>query len=62
MPIAKITGQGLAAIGFSVALLWGCVIGERLQRREAFRERERVLREVRLLRHRPALRPHVTAV
>ena len=62
MPIAKITGQGLAAIGFSVALLWGCVIGERLQRRDALRQRERVLREVRLLRHRPPLGPHVTAV
>lgn len=52
MPIAKITGQGLAAIACSVALLWGCVIGENLQRRDAMQERERVVREVRLLQRR----------
>ncbi len=51
MPIAKITGQGLAAIGGSVALLWVCVIGEQVQRRDALHERERVVREVRLLQH-----------
>ena len=46
MPIAKITGQGLAAIGFSVALLWGCVIGERAMVRQACSERARVLRDI----------------
>ena len=30
MAIAKITGQGLAAIACSVALLWACFVGERL--------------------------------
>jgi len=49
MPIAKITGQGLAAIGVSVALLWGCVIGQRSMLREAYSERVRVMREVQLL-------------
>jgi hypothetical protein len=49
MPIAKITGPGLAAIGCSVALLWGCVVGEQWERQNAVRERVRVLREVRRL-------------
>ena len=73
MPIAKITGPGLAAIACSVALLWGCIIGENVQRRDAFHERERVVREVKLLQRRlrsvpvsapsPLLphRPHVAA-
>ena len=47
MPIAKITGQGLAAIALSVGLLWGCVIWERVERQNAIEERARVLREVR---------------
>jgi hypothetical protein len=46
MPIAKITGQGLAAIGFSVALLWGCIIADRVAAREAYAERARVMRVV----------------
>ncbi len=73
MPIARITGPGLAAIAGSVALLWVCIIGEQVQRRDAFQERERVVREVRLLRHQPRSvpvstpspfqhhRPHVAA-
>jgi len=30
MPVAKITGHGLASIAILVALLWSCVIGERV--------------------------------
>ena len=52
MPIAKISGQGLAAIAFSVALLWGCVIGERIERRDALLERQQVLHELQRLQHR----------
>ncbi len=52
MPIAKITGQGLAAIGFSVALLWGCVLGEQAMIRKAYQERSRVMLEVERLQHR----------
>jgi hypothetical protein len=52
MPIAKITRQGLAAIAASVALLWICVIGEQVQRRDALQEREQVVREVKLLQRR----------
>ena len=46
MPIMKITGQGLSAIALSVALLWGCIISERVTARQAFAERAKVLREV----------------
>jgi hypothetical protein len=46
MPTAKITGQGLFAIALSVALLWGCLIGERLMLRNAASRRERVLHQI----------------
>jgi hypothetical protein len=49
MPIARITGQGLAAMAFSVALLWGCVITDGVMERRAYAERARVLHELRLL-------------
>jgi hypothetical protein len=52
MPIAKITGQGLAAMALSVALLWGCVIADSLLERRAFAERARVLHELQLLQQR----------
>ncbi len=51
VPIAKITGQGLAAIGLSVALLWGCVLGEREMVRQAHLERARVMRDVVRVQH-----------
>ena len=46
MPIAKITGQGLLAIAFSVALLWACLIGERAQAQRAQLERARLMHEI----------------
>jgi hypothetical protein len=49
MPIAKITGPGLAAIGISVAMLWGCVISEGMMVDRAFTERARVMHDVQLL-------------
>ena len=73
MPIAKITGQGLAAIAFSVCILWCCVLVEQFRHRNAVTERARVVREVRQMQrqHRsdPASAPspfsrkrlHVTA-
>jgi hypothetical protein len=61
MPIIKITRQGLSAIALSVALLWGCVIGERVAARQAFSERAKVLRDIsrmqRRLRTQPASVP-----
>ena len=46
MPIARITGQGLAAIALSVALLWACFIGERLMLRNAIDQRAQLMREL----------------
>jgi len=53
MPIAKITGQGLIAIACSVALLWGCLISERVMLHRAAAERVRVLREIEDLQKTP---------
>ena len=50
MPIARITGRGLAAIALSVALLWACFIGERLTVRDAIAQRAQFMRELRQLR------------
>jgi len=46
MPIVKITGQGLVAIAFSVASLWGCFIGERLLVRQTLQRQAQVMREL----------------
>ena len=52
MPIAKITGQGLAAIALSVALLWACLIGERVMVRRAFAERTLLIRDLQRMQRR----------
>ena len=57
MPVARITTPGLAAIGVSVLLLWGCLIGERLLIRSAMREEAQVLHEMHLLRQRQRSEP-----
>lgn len=72
MPIAKITGQGLAAIALSVALLWACFVGERLILNRTYAKRAQVIRELRQMQnlHRtqpvstplPAPSPHSTTV
>jgi hypothetical protein len=54
MPVAKITGQGLWAIAFSVVLLWSCLFGERLMLRHADAERVRVMQDIRQLQRRRA--------
>jgi hypothetical protein len=55
MPIVRITGQGLSAIALSVALLWGCLIGQRAMAQRAFSERAEVLRGIsRMHRTQPA--------
>jgi hypothetical protein len=46
MPIATITGQGLAAIACAVALLWGSFIGERIIVQRAAAERIVVMRDL----------------
>jgi hypothetical protein len=52
MPIAKITGQGLAAIACSVALLWGFIAGEKLTVRNARQEYAQTMRDLRQLQRR----------
>jgi hypothetical protein len=52
MPIVKITGQGLIAIACSVALLWICLIGERILTRHARQERVRLMLEIERLQRR----------
>ena len=49
MVIAKITGQGLTSIAILVALLWTCVIGERLIVRRAHASAAETLRAMRRL-------------
>jgi hypothetical protein len=53
MPVAKITGQGLSAIALSVALLWGCLIAERVTRGQADAMRVQVLHDLERLQKRP---------
>jgi hypothetical protein len=57
MPIIEITGQGLSAIALSVALLWGCIIGEHVTARRAFSERTEVLRDLSRMQRRPRTQP-----
>lgn len=61
MPIAKITGHGLLAIAFAVALLWACVIADRTMSRRAQVDRVRVMRDfqhfVRQQRSQPVVSP-----
>jgi hypothetical protein len=57
MPVVKITGQGLSAIGLSVALLWACLIGERSLVRQADIKRAQALEEIRRLRHQAEPQP-----
>jgi hypothetical protein len=47
MAIARITGQGLAAIALAVALLWACLLGERVILNHSYAQRAQVMRELR---------------
>jgi len=51
LSIGKITRPGLAGIAVSVALLWGCLIGERCVVQQATIERARALSNIERLRH-----------
>ena len=57
MAVTRITGQGLSAIALSVALLWGCLIGERVASRRAFSERAKVLRDISRMQRRQRTQP-----
>ena len=62
MPIARITGQGLAAIACAVALLWGSFIGERIMVRRAAAERVMVMRGLQLMQRTRRSQPVSTPV
>jgi hypothetical protein len=62
MPIARITGQGLAAIALSVALLWACLIGERLILKRSTARRAQVMHQLRQMQLRNNTQPASTPV
>jgi hypothetical protein len=49
MTTAAITKQGLAAMAVLVAILWGCLVAERLMVDRAGREMSRALRDIQTL-------------
>jgi len=57
MPIAKITGPGLTSIAILVALLWTCVIGERLLAGRAYADTVETVRAMLQLRRRALEQP-----
>lgn len=61
MAIAKITREGLVAIAVLVAILWGCILAERILTRNTTMETYRVMRQIRYLKFKrhvePASRP-----
>jgi hypothetical protein len=60
MPIAKITGEGLAAIALSVGLLWSCFVGERLILNRSYAHRTQVMRDLRQMQLRNRTQPAST--
>ena len=59
MAIATISREGLAAMAILVALLWGCLVGERLTVRRADHDATQALHDLQVLRvkgNRPAAR------
>ena len=61
MAIAKITREGLVSIAVLVAILWGCILGERILTRNTTIETYRVMRQLRYMKFKrhiePASRP-----
>ena len=61
MALAKITRHGLVSIAVLVAILWGCILGERYLLRNSRIETYRALRDMRYLKFKrrvePAARP-----
>ena len=61
MAIAKITREGLVSIAVLVAILWSCILAERILTRNTTLETYRVMRQIRYLKFKrhvePASRP-----
>lgn len=62
MAIARITSQGLTSIAIVVALLWACVIGERVIVRRANAETTEAVRAIRSLQLKNRREPAATPV
>jgi hypothetical protein len=58
--IAKITRPGLAGMGISVTVLWGCLLCERVIVHQATLERAQVLTGIEQLRHQTIHRTKTT--
>lgn len=62
IPIARITGQGIAAMALSVALLWGCWIATQVTMNRSLTERARILRELERLQRKQHPEPEPVSV
>lgn len=57
MALAKITREGLVTIAVLVAILWGCILTERILSRNTSIETYRVLRQIRYLKFKLHVEP-----
>ena len=57
MALAKITRPGLVSIAILVAILWGCILGERQLLRHSKMETYRALRDIRYLKLKRRVEP-----
>ena len=57
MALAKITREGLVTIAVLVAILWGCILTERVLSRNTSIETYRVLRQIRYLKFKLHVEP-----
>ena len=57
MAIAKITREGLVSIAVLVAILWGCILAERILTRNTALETYRVMRQIRYLQFKRRIEP-----
>jgi hypothetical protein len=57
MPLIKITGQGLYSIAALTAILWGCLIVERLTIVHARADGDRALEQIRALQLKKGIFP-----
>ena len=57
MAVAKITREGLVTIAVLVAILWGCILTERVLSRNTSIETYRVLRQIRYLKFKLHVEP-----
>jgi hypothetical protein len=57
MAIAKITREGLVCIAVLVAILWGCILAERILTRRTSMETYRVMRQIRYMKFKRQIEP-----